>query len=57
MSKAIIFVFILVSLRAPDPVQILTDPGWFSRSRTSMEHQKCLNQNEGFIKLFKIFIQ
>ena len=26
-----------VSPRAPDPVQILTDPGWFSESRTSME--------------------
>ena len=26
-----------VSRRGPDPVRILTDPGWFSGSRASME--------------------
>ena len=37
-----------VSRRALDPVRILTDPGWFSGSRASMErHKKLKIQKRG----------
>ena len=43
----------------PDPFWILTDPGWFSESRTSMERPtpKVWTQKRWLLKFSKIFIQ